>query len=122
MDRAAVEEWVAGYERAWRTADTELLNELFTPDASYLRSPWADPIVGSAALARFWEAEREGPDEEFTMSSDVVAVEGVTAVVRVFVEYGPPDPSSWRDLWVLMFEKNGRCTRFEEWPFAPQRA
>jgi hypothetical protein len=43
-------------------------------------------------------------------------------VVRVFVEYGPPDPSSWRDLWVLLFEENGRCTRFEEWPFAPQRA
>jgi len=122
MDRAAVEEWVAGYERAWRTAGTELLNELFTSDASYLRSPWADPIVGMADLARFWDAEREGPDEEFTMLSDVVAVEGATAVVRVFVEYGPPDASSWRDLWVLIFEENGRCTRFEEWPFAPQRA
>jgi hypothetical protein len=33
-------------------------------------------------------AERDGADAELTMSSDVVAVDGGTAVVRVFVEYG----------------------------------
>jgi len=33
-------------------------------------------------IAGFWEAERKGADEEFTTSSDVVAVGGATAVVR----------------------------------------
>ena len=88
MDRAAVEQWVADYERAWRTQGTELLAELFEPEASYSPSPWAQPVEGLDAIARLWEAERDGPDEEFTMSSDVVAVEGAVAVVRVFVEYG----------------------------------
>jgi uncharacterized protein (TIGR02246 family) len=118
MDRAAVEAWVARYERAWRTSGTEALADLFVADASYLPSPWEQPTKGLDALARFWEAEREGPEEEFTMSSDVVAVDGETAVVRVFVEYGAPR-SSWRDLWVLRFAGDGRCSSFEEWPFTP---
>ena len=119
MDRAAVEQWVADYERAWRTQGTELLAELFAPEASYSPSPWAQPVEGLDAIGRFWEAERDGPDEEFTMSSDVVAVEGAVAVVRVFVDYGAPRARPWRDLWVLRFAADGRCSFFEEWPFAP---
>jgi hypothetical protein len=66
-----------------------------------------------------WEAERDGPEEAFTMTSEVVAVDGDTAVVRVAVDYGQPEPRRWRDLWVARFDADGRCTAFEEWPFAP---
>jgi ketosteroid isomerase-like protein len=119
MERADVERWVAGYERAWRSAGTDDLATLFAPEATYLVSPWATPIEGLAAIRDLWEAEREGPDEAFTMASEVVAVDGHTAVVRVAVDYGEPDPRRWRDLWVVRFEADGRCGAFEEWPFAP---
>lgn len=69
-------------------------------------------------IASFWEAERNGAGEEFTMSSDVVAVDATTAVVRVYVEYGASG-RPWHDLWVLRFAGDGRCSLFEEWPFAP---
>jgi hypothetical protein len=118
MDRTAVEQWVAHYELLWRTPGTGLLAELFVPDASYLPSPWEQPVEGLEMIAGFWEAERKGADEEFTMSSDVVAVEGATAVVRVHVEYAASG-RPWRDLWVLRFAGDGRCSSFEEWPFAP---
>jgi SnoaL-like domain len=120
MDRTAAEMWVAGYERVWRTPGTAILAELFAPDATYLSSPWAQPLEGLEAIALFWEAERVGPDEQFTMSSDVVAVDGLTAVVRVGVSYGASG-RSWRDLWVLRFAEDGRCSWFEEWPFAPDQ-
>lgn len=119
MDRSAVMQWVAGYERLWRTPGTGGLTDLFLPEATYLPSPWAQPIEGLDAIARFWDGERDGADEDFTMSREVVAVEGATAVVRVVVEYGAPDSSPWRDLWVLRFGEDGRCSSFEEWPFAP---
>lgn len=54
------------------------------------------------------------------MSSSVVAVEGSRAVVRVNVEYANPT-EPWRDLWVLEFAEDGRCSTFEEWPFAPSQ-
>ncbi|MGH3306318.1 MAG: YybH family protein [Nocardioides sp.] len=119
MDRKAVEAWVEGYERLWRMPGTDGLADLFTPDASYLPSPWAQPINGLDDIARFWDAEREGPDEEFGMTAEVVAVDGDTAVVRVSVDYAGSDGGRWRDLWVVRLDRDGRCSSFEEWPFAP---
>lgn len=116
--RATVEAWVRDYERLWRTPGTDGLAELFTAHATYRTSPWATPIAGLPALAEFWDAGRDGPDEPFTMASEVIAVDGPTAVVRVSVEYGGSG-DRWRDLWVLELDEDGRCTTFEEWPFAP---
>jgi ketosteroid isomerase-like protein len=121
VDRTAVEAWVAGYQRAWRSQGTERLADLFAVDAGYLVSPWAQPLTGLVALAEFWEDGRDGPDEPFTMESEVVAVDGPNAVVRVEVEYARDQPSRWRDLWVLRFDADGHCTWFEEWPFAPEQ-
>ena len=119
MNRKDVEQWVEGYVRLWRTPGTGGLAELFQPDATYLPSPWATPITGLDELAQFWDTERDSADEAFTMSSDVVAVDGSTAVVRVSVDYGAPDGGRWRDLWVIRLAPDGRCSSFEEWPFAP---
>jgi len=121
MDRTAVEKWVADYERVWRTPGTGLLAELFESAASYLPSPWAQPLEGLDAIGRFWEAERVSPDEEFTMSSEVVMVDADRAVVRVMVGYGAQAQRPWRDLWLLRFAEDGRCSSFEEWPFAPDQ-
>ncbi|MGH9193334.1 MAG: nuclear transport factor 2 family protein [Acidimicrobiales bacterium] len=121
MNRSDVERWIENYERAWRTAGTDGLADLFSPDASYLPSPWAAPVEGLATIARFWEDEREGPDESFTMAREILAVERATAVVRVSVDYDGGEtapPQRWRDLWVIRFDGDGRCVAFEEWPFA----
>jgi len=121
MDRRRVERWTQGYEKAWRTAGTEMLAELFTPDVVYSPAPWSEPVVGLEALEQYWESERQGPDEDFSMEAEVLAVEMETAVVRVAVDYHEP-PRSWRDLWVVLFSPSGRCCGFEEWPFAPEQA
>jgi hypothetical protein len=120
VERALVDGWMAGYEEAWRSAGTASLRQLFAPDIEYLASPWRAPVRGLAALGRFWEAARDGPDERFTLSWRVVAVDGRTAVVRVEVDYAASG-HRWRDLWVLSFDADGRCTAFEEWPFAPEQ-
>lgn len=122
VDREAVERWVDRYEQAWRTPGIEPLAELFSTDVSYVPSPWATPIEGLARLGVWWDAERDSPDEEFTMLREVVAVDGDTAVVRVDVDYERNDSMRWRDLWVLRFDADGRCVWFEEWPFAPDQA
>lgn len=121
VDRSDVERWVAGYERAWRSPGTEQLAELFTPDVSYLASPWERPVTGLDQLAELWEGERDGPDEVFTIASEVIAIDGDVAVVRVEVDY-VDNASRWRDLWVVNFASDGRCRAFEEWPFAPAPA
>lgn len=118
-DRDAVTRWVEAYERAWRTAGTGALDALFTTDATYLHSPYARPVVGLAAIKDMWEKDRDGPDEVFTMTSEVLAVDGATAVLRAEVRYGEPVRQEYRDLWVLQFAGDGRCSWFEEWPYWP---
>ncbi|MGH9029729.1 MAG: nuclear transport factor 2 family protein [Acidimicrobiales bacterium] len=118
--REELTRWLRGYERAWRSAGADSLTELFTPDVSYSASPWREPVEGLADLSGFWEAERDGPEESFSMDSEVVALDNETAVVRVSVEYREP-PRRWRNLWVLRFAAGGRCAHFEEWPFAPEQ-
>lgn len=119
MDNADVQAWVDRYERAWRTDGTDGLSDLFSDDAVYSQGPYHDPVVGLPAIGRMWDAERDGPGEVFTMASEVVAVQGDTAVVRVEVWYGEPIKAEYRDLWVIEFGSDGRALAFEEWPFAP---
>ena len=121
-DRAAVGQWLAGYEAAWRAPGTGDLALLFTGDATYLQSPYEQPVAGLDAIRRMWEAEREGPDEVFTLVTDILAVDGPTAVVRAEVRYGDPPGQEYRDLWVMRFADDGRCTWFEEWPYWPGRS
>jgi hypothetical protein len=119
MDRIVVAAWINEYERVWRTPGTEGLAGLFTKDAVYRQSPYLDPVVGLPAIADMWEDQRNGHDEVFSVSSDVVAVDGETAVVRLQVQYGDPVDQEYRDLWILQFAPDGRCREFEEWPFWP---
>ena len=115
--RDEVAAWVDAYVRAWRTPGVEALRDLFTEDARYVVSPWKEPIVGLDAIGRFWEAGRDGAEEAFDLTSEVLAVDGDIGVVRVAVDYGTG--SRWKDLWVVQLVDAGRCAVFEEWPFAP---
>jgi hypothetical protein len=111
---AGLQSWVDAYERAWRTPGTGTLAELFHEEAVYLTSPLSEPVVGLDAIGRLWDEERS-PDEEFTMTSEPIAFEGDTGVVRVEVRYHRPRARRFVDLWIVSFDPDGRCRRFEEW-------
>jgi hypothetical protein len=109
--------WISAYEAAWRTEGTGPLRDLFTTDATYQAAPFDDPLIGLDAIAQFWEGEREGPGEVFTLSSEIVAAQRDTAVARLEVVYGAPPKRVYRDLWIITLTDDGRCSAFEEWPF-----
>jgi len=128
MDRAELSGWIERYERAWRTAGTEVLAELFTHDADYSTAPYETAHVGLQAIAEMWEEERSGPDEDFEMTSEIVAVDGNVGVARVTVLYRAQadregrlhrQQKEYRDLWIVEVDGAGLCTHFEEWPFWP---
>jgi hypothetical protein len=131
MDAAQVTAWIDAYERAWRSHGTDTLDDLFTADAIYSQGPYEEPATGLLAIKRMWEAERDGPDEVFTMASEIVAVDPPVAVARVEVRYGDPVTQAYRDLWIMRFAAagagagaaagHGRCESFEEWPFWPDK-
>jgi mannose-6-phosphate isomerase-like protein (cupin superfamily) len=119
MDDTGFLAWLDAYEGAWRSPGTDALRRIFSADAVYLKSPYAEPVVGLDAIAAMWDEERDGPDEFFTMSREVVAVSGDVGVGRVEVTYGDPARQHYRDLWVVRFDDAGLAVHFEEWPFWP---
>jgi hypothetical protein len=120
-ERAMVSRWLAAYEAAWRAPGTDGLAEIFTAGATYLQSPYEQPVAGLDAIKLMWEAERDGPDEVFSITTEIVAVDGPTAVVRAEVRYGEPAWQEYRDLWIVRLGDDGRCHWFEEWPYWPDR-
>jgi hypothetical protein len=128
LDRAQLTDWLAGYERAWRSPGTDALAELFTEEASYSTAPYEASHQGLDAIGLMWDAERFGPDEAFEMVSEILAVERDTGVVRVTVLYEEAEQKErrlhrqqkeYRDLWVVRLDEAGLCFHFEEWPFWP---
>ena len=116
MSGDEVMRWVARYERAWRDRDLGAVEELFTDNVHYKRSPYEEPEIGHAAIKSFW---LDDDDDVFTMSASPVAVDGRDAVVRAEVRYGEPVRQEYRDLWVLRFDEDGRVDDFEEWAYWP---
>ncbi len=110
--------WVAEYEHAWRLGDVSGIPRLFTEDARYRVSPYAESKIGHAAIQAFW-LDDEGAT--FTVTAEPVAVEGRDAVVRLDVRYGRPEVQEYRDLWVLRFAVDGRVEDFEEWAYWPDK-
>src|SRR3954454_12165032 len=51
MDRPQLTEWIADYERAWRSPGTQALAELFTENAIYSTAPYENPHRGLQAIA-----------------------------------------------------------------------
>lgn len=43
------------YKRAWETRDAALVLSVFTEDAAYQESPFNPPLLGHAAIRRYWE-------------------------------------------------------------------
>jgi mannose-6-phosphate isomerase-like protein (cupin superfamily) len=119
LDATQFLKWLDRYEELWRTAGTDQLSSLFADDGHYLSSPVEPPVVGLEAIAALWDDHRDGADDVFTMTREVVAVTGNTGVARVVVRYGDPLEQEYIDLWVVRFDDTGRAVHFEEWPFWP---
>jgi len=47
--------FLAQYKEAWETKNADLAALLFTRDAHYWESPFAEPIVGRDAIRAYWK-------------------------------------------------------------------
>jgi uncharacterized protein YbaA (DUF1428 family) len=119
MDRAAAIDWLDAYLRLWRTPGTSQLNEIFSDAAEYIPGPFADTLVGLPAIAKFWDAARDGAEENFSAQFDLLAVDGDVAVVFAEIEYKRTQSRIYRDLWIVKIAEDGRAYSFAEWPFFP---
>jgi hypothetical protein len=106
-----VKGWVEAYRRAWESNDPAEIGALFSDDALYYTEPGAEPWLGRDGVVEGWLARRDVPgDASFEWqplieTNDIGVITGITTYSSV----------TYRNLWVIRFDGEGRCREFTEW-------
>jgi hypothetical protein len=124
MNEAAVVNWLRAYVSAWESNDPEAIGALFSDDATYSYHPFDEPVVGRPAIVDSW---LEKPDAPGTFEADYrpVAIDGDVAVANGKSRYFSDSSRSkltkeWDNIFIIEFDKDGRCRSFREWWVAPR--
>jgi uncharacterized protein (TIGR02246 family) len=110
-DQQRVRGWIEAYIVAWNSNDPDDIAALFTEDAEYWTDPWGEPWTGRDAIVKEWLRRRDKPGEtSFTwhlvvVTDDVAVVQGVTTYPGAV----------YSNLWVIRFDRSGRCREYTEW-------
>ena len=105
--------WVERYVGAWRSNDPDEIGGLFSEDASYSHTAYAEPWRGRDEIVAEWLARKDEPGH-WTFRWEVVGAIGDIGFVRGVTEY-PTDGEEYHNLWEISLDSSGRCTRFVEW-------
>ncbi len=115
MDAATLSAWVEAYIHAWRTNDPDHIGRLFTEDAAYFTTPFAEPWRGRTAIVAGWLDRRDEPDT-WTFRHEIMAVADDVGFVRGWTTYTTANPlTTYSNLWVVRLGADGRCVEFTEW-------
>ena len=110
-DLAAVQGWIAGYQRAWESERARGHRRALQRDARYWTAPFRDPWQGRDAIVAGWLDRKDEPGSA-TFTWHPVVITGDVAVVQGTTTYAD---ETFSNLWVLRLDADGRCREFTEW-------
>jgi uncharacterized protein (TIGR02246 family) len=118
-ERAAVQDWLDAYVRAWQSYDPAAIADLWTEDAAWIY-PFGIRAQGREAIVAEWLKEQHldtpgGYDAQYrpiAIDGDVVVTHGRT---RFFDSVTGATQTEYDNIWVLRFGRDGRCAEFHEW-------
>jgi ketosteroid isomerase-like protein len=116
LGEAALGEWLGAYEAAWESKDPGAAAALFSPDAVYRETPFAEPFQGRDQIRAYW-AEVTSAQSEIDFDFDVIAVTGSTGVAAWSARFGLADgtPVELDGVFVLEFDAAGLVGSLREW-------
>jgi hypothetical protein len=125
VDRAAVVDWLDRYIRAWETYEPEAIGDLFSEQATYAYHPFDSLVVGRKAIVASWLQSKDKTGT-YEAQYEPIAIDGDVAVVNGRSRYFKDSTRSalakeWDNIFVIGFDKDGRCLSFREWFVGPRR-
>lgn len=115
MDHFA--EWLTAYGRASRANDPQASAQLFAADARYYETPFAEPLVGRAAIYAYWDKGAQTLNDKDS-SHEILAVNGNRGLARwraAFTVIKTGQRMMLDCVFAVDFDEAGRCTVFREW-------
>jgi hypothetical protein len=119
MDRRGFQQWLDRYVAAWQSYDEAAIRDLFSADAEYRYHPWdAEPVRGSAAIAKDWLDNRDEPGSWRANYSAEVCGDDLCVAIGTS-EYLTDDRSAvdrvYHNVFFCRFDGDGRCSNFTEY-------
>ncbi|MGH8828339.1 MAG: nuclear transport factor 2 family protein [Jiangellaceae bacterium] len=114
MNDKAVSVWVEGYLRAWNSNHPEDIRGLFSEDATYFTEPYSEPWRGPQAIVDGWLTHKDEPGQT-SFESNTLVVTPDLAIVEGRTKYHVEPQRTYRNLWLIRLDGDGRCTEFTEW-------
>jgi nuclear transport factor 2 (NTF2) superfamily protein len=118
MDHQALKSWLDAYGRAWETRDPRAVGELFSENATYQETPFAEPMRGRSAIREYWSLKVERAQETPRFSYEILAALGNTGIAHwkaSFVRTASRAKVKLDGVFVLTFDSDNRCLELREW-------
>ena len=117
LNETDLKRWLEAYEKAWESRDAELVVRLFTTDASYRETPFAEAFEGREAIRDYWSrvtADQSDIDFEF----EIIAMNGATGIAQWSAKFRTKSgdvPVELNGVFVLEFAGPTEVRSLREW-------
>lgn len=110
-------EWMEAYGKASRDNDPQASAELFTSDAKYYETPFAEPMIGKDAIYQYWDKGAMNLKDKESCY-EVLAIRGNLGIARWqsnFVSVTSGNHIELDCIFLVEFGEQGKCRLFREW-------
>ena len=118
MNPESLRRWLDSYRSAWEERDPDAVIRLFAEDATYQETPFSQPMRGREAIRQYWSRAVVAYQEAIQFGYEVLAITEVSAIAHwwaSFVRVSSKTQVSLDGVFVLAFDKSGRCQELREW-------
>ena len=117
MNTEDLRNWLAAYGAAWEARDAEAASQLFSEDALYFETPYAEPFSGRDGIKGYW-AKVTDDQREVVFDSEALGFTGTTGVARWSARFKLASNGAAVELngvFLLEFDEAPSCSRLREW-------
>lgn len=109
--------WLEAYGAAWEAKDPALVAAIFTEDATYQETPYAEPFRGREEISEYWSSvTADQADVDFGF--EALSISGNTGIAQWsarFRSISGDVPVELNGVFVLEFEDRNTVSSLREW-------
>lgn len=117
IDKSELTRWLESYGAAWENKNADAAASLFTADASYQETPYAEPFKGRDAIHDYWSTVT-ADQSDIDFGFEVIAVSDMTGIAQWsarFHSISGNAPVELNGVFVLGFADSNQVRSLREW-------
>jgi hypothetical protein len=117
MNTGDLRNWLRTYGSAWEARNADAASRLFSEEALYFETPYAEPFRGREGIAAYWSKVTED-QRNVDFDSEALGFVGTLGIARWSARFTLASNGAAVELngvFLLEFDDDGLCSRLREW-------